>query len=339
MTSTDMYNLNGRTPFENVMGFTPDISELVEFGWFGWVWYHDPVNFGKDNLGGWLGPAHNVGQCLSYYILNHNAEVIVRSIVSTINQDYMAPMVLRTRQEELTNRVESIIGNFQHTTIQRNEQKHGGMVDVYSDLILLTDGDDDELQVQEYDKDGNPVTKPEIEQINIQDAPNSELTDELINAKVPISFGGEPVEGTVKRRKRDGNSGLLIGKLNPNPMLDTRVYEVEMPDSTYANYHANNIIENIHNSVDDDGHTIIIMDEILNHRSNESAINKRDGWVRTYNGASKGVITTKGWELKVQWMDGSSNWVSLRDIKKFNPVEAAEYTVRSGIANEPAFAW
>ena len=32
ITSTDIYDLNGRTPFETVMGFTPDISELADFG-------------------------------------------------------------------------------------------------------------------------------------------------------------------------------------------------------------------------------------------------------------------------------------------------------------------
>ena len=121
MTSTDIYDLNGRTPFESVLGFTLDISELVEFGWYDWVWYHDPVNPKKDNLGRWLGPAHNVGQGLSYYILNNNAEVIVQSTVSSLSQDYMAPMDLRFRQDEFTRRVESIIGNFLHTTIDGNK--------------------------------------------------------------------------------------------------------------------------------------------------------------------------------------------------------------------------
>ena len=31
MTATDLFDLNGRTPFEAVLGYTPDISELVEF--------------------------------------------------------------------------------------------------------------------------------------------------------------------------------------------------------------------------------------------------------------------------------------------------------------------
>ena len=67
---------------------------------------------------------------------------------------------------------------------------------------------------------------------------------------VPISHGGEIIQGKVKRRKHDGDSGLLVGKSHPNTVLDTRVYEVEMPDGTYAEYHANNLIENILSTVD-----------------------------------------------------------------------------------------
>ena len=77
MTVTSMFDLNGRIPFEIVLGFRPDLSELVKFDWYQWVWYHDPVNPHKDQLGRWLGSAHNVGHGLSYYILNSNAKVIV----------------------------------------------------------------------------------------------------------------------------------------------------------------------------------------------------------------------------------------------------------------------
>ena len=339
MTATNIFDLNGRTPFETVLGYTPDISELVEFSWFQWVWYHDPVHPERDNLGRWLGPAHNVGQGLAYYILNGDAEVIVRSTVSSIKDTEIAPLDLRTRQQEFTNRVESLIGNYQHAIIQRSEQKPDGMVDVYSDLFHLTEGDNDELQTQEFDEDGNPVTKPEADEIIMRDAPNAELDDKFINASVPISHGGEILQGTVKRRKRDGDSGLLLGNAHPNPLLDTRVYEVEMPDGTYVDYHANNLLENILNSVDDDGHTAMIMDDILDHRKSDLAIPKKEGWIRTPQGATKRVITTKGWDIKVQWQDGTSNWVPLRDIKEANPIEVAEYAVRAKIADEPAFAW
>ena len=50
-------------------------------------------------------------------------------------------------------------------------------------------------------------------------------------------------------------------------------------------------------------------------------------------------ITTKGWKLLVEWDDGTSSWIPLKDINDSNPLEVAEYAQRSGIIQEPAFAW
>ena len=38
-------------------------------------------------------------------------------------------------------------------------------------------------------------------------------------------------------------------------------------------------------------------------------------------------------------MDGSTNWVSLKDIKESYPVEVAEFALATRISMEPAFAW
>ena len=46
------------------------------------------------------------------------------------------------------------------------------------------------------------------------DTPSVEVNGEWINTLVTISHDGEMVTGTVKRRKRDSDSGLLQGKAN-----------------------------------------------------------------------------------------------------------------------------
>ena len=74
-----------------------------------------------------------------------------------------------------------------------------------------------------------------------------------------------------------------------------------MPDGTYADYHANNLSENIMNSVDDNGHTTVILNEILDYRTSAQAVPKKHGWVRSTSGASKRAITTRGYDIKVQW--------------------------------------
>jgi len=43
--------------------------------------------------------------------------------------------------------------------------------------------------------------------------------------------------------------------------------------------------------------------------------------------------------LNVQWKDGSSDWVPLKDLKESYPIQVAEYAVANKLAEEPAFAW
>ena len=61
--------------------------------------------------------------------------------------------------------------------------------------------------------------------------------------------------------------------------------------------------------------------------------------VRSANGTARPKVTTRGWELLVQWKDGSVSWEKLKDLKESNPVEVAEYAVANRIVEEPAFTW
>ena len=44
-------------------------------------------------------------------------------------------------------------------------------------------------------------------------------------------------------------------------------------------------------------------------------------------------------QILAKWKDGSTTWVSLRDMKYSYPVQTAEYAVQSQLSGEPAFAW
>jgi hypothetical protein len=112
--------------------------------------------------------------------------------------------------------------------------------------------------------------------------------------------------GTVLQRKRD-RDGHLIGRYNNNPILDTRVYEVEFSDGQVLEYAANLIAENLYSQVDDEGHHQVMFDEIIDHNSDMTAIFPDDGWT-TLNGKKHRRITTIGWKLCVRWKDGSTSW-------------------------------
>lgn len=56
-------------------------------------------------------------------------------------------------------------------------------------------------------------------------------------------------------------------------------------------------------------------------------------------GQTRNIVTTKGWDIQLQWKDGSTNWLPLSEVKECCPIELAEYAVANGIDTKPAFKW
>jgi hypothetical protein len=48
---------------------------------------------------------------------------------------------------------------------------------------------------------------------------------------------------------------------------------------------------------------------------------------------------TKGWNLCVEWKDGTTSWERLSDLKEINPVEVAEYAAAKSLLETPDFIW
>ena len=134
-------------------------------------------------------------------------------------------------------------------------------------------------------------------------------------------------------------NGLPIGLANENPILDTRMYEVEYLDGEWITLAANNIADNLFAQIDDDGNRQVLMDEIIGHRSNKHAVMQQDTFIVAKMGTKRRKETTKDWELLIWWKDGGTDWVALKDIKEFLPVQVAEYAVSSRISEEAAFTW
>ena len=97
----------------------------------------------------------------------------------------------------------------------------------------------------------------------------------------------------------------------------------------------------IYSQVDTEGNEFILLQEICNHQKDGLAVAKDNMFVQHTRGGSIAVHrrSTKGWQLLVQWKDGSTSWTLLKDLKESNPVGVAEYAVAYKIANEPAFIW
>ena len=340
LTATPLAKLKGRTSYEFIFGHTPDISEYIEFEFYDWVWYWDseaeyPAE--RKRLGRWLGVAHRVGQGMCYHVLTESAKIVVRSTLSSLEDDEGSVEDVHRKKTHFTDILESKIGNFRNAIINKDEKNVvlNDKDDWYR--FCLDDKSDDTGVHESADIVENSDTNAKHQ--TVDDFPDREEFDAYIGAQVVLpSKDGESIVLTkVTSRKRDYN-GKVIGEGNNNPILDTRIYHVEYPDGAVAEYSANIIAENILSQVDGDGHNYCYLSEILGHRSTDEAITKEGGYITTKSGV-KPIVTTKGWELYVKWKDQSTSWVRLKDLKESNPVELAEYAVANNIQSEPAFKW
>ena len=90
----------------------------------------------------------------------------------------------------------------------------------------------------------------------------------------------------------------------------------------------------MYSQVDSEGKQYRYFVAIINHRKNTKAVDKVDQF-RTHYGKK----TTTGWNLEVEWKDGTTSWLPLKEIKETNPVEVANYAISNQIDTEPALDW
>ena len=71
----------------------------------------------------------------------------------------------------------------------------------------------------------------------------------------------------------------------------------------------------------------MVIEEIVDHRSDNTAIPISEGTTRSANGQERPKITMRGWELLTSVKVGELIWASLKELKNSNPIELAEYAV------------
>ena len=114
---------------------------------------------------------------------------------------------------------------------------------------------------------------------------------------------------------------------------------MELEDRTVDRYFANTVAENLWSQCDEEGREVQLFSDIIDHRKNRRAISIADGYERGPNGQRKPKKTTIGWDVLIEFKDGTTQWVPLKDVKDSNPVELAEYAVANKLQEEPAFKW
>ncbi len=315
-----------RTGIEMVTGETPDISEWIDFEFYDRVWYYDQKKIEIDGSGRrlarWLGVAHRVGSDLCYWLLLESGKIIARTTVQHV-----------VRDDYLNDDVKIEVERFDRSVEDRLSDQNFALND-QNDFYLQDESDDVPTVVRETDYDDmNLPDTPEVDDID------DGLMDKYLNAELIFDVGtGNERKGRVVKRAK-GTSGEPIGRAHSNPLFDTREYVVEFTDGSSDNYFANVIAECMYAQIDSEGNQYQLLDEITDHRSDNSAIEIANGFTISRNGNRVPKATTRGWSLMVTWKDGSSDWIPLKDLKDSYPVQIAEYAMANKIANEPAFNW
>jgi len=309
-TAHDLMPLEGEVPETIVTGNTADISTICEYQWYEWIKFRDQTTTFPDDdevLGRYLGPAPDTSPMMAMRILKQNGQVVVRSTIRHLTPDETNSDVEKKKREEFDELIKEKIGALDPSLI------------------------DDDATTPEYEPYEEEKKMPEADDFE------PEAYDKYISAEVNLARGDELKHAKVLSRKRDAD-GNPIGRSHTNPLLDTRVYTVEFDDGETLEYAANVIAENMYSQVDTEGRQYQILESIVDHKKDGSAVSADDQYV-TVNGKKHARKTTKGWKLCIKWKDGSTSWEPLKDLKESNPVEIAEYAVAHKIVHEPAFSW
>ena len=112
---------------------------------------------------------------------------------------------------------------------------------------------------------------------------------------LPSGDGAQPAFARVTKRLRDAN-GLPIGTAHDNPILDSRMYEVEYQDGHKSAMATNAITQNFFAQVDAEGNYHVLFDEIIDHRTDGKEVKQQDAFLTTRSGTQRRRETTIGWD-------------------------------------------
>jgi len=325
ITATNAAGLNGETPLGRLLGETPDISHYLDFGWYDLVWYKETAQLDVPKLGRFLGIADSASNIMSYTVLPMSGRPITASTVQRV-----------THLEQQTEANKQKIKEYNDKIANKFKERR---IATDGDCPALEDWEDllatDEDFAAEFFNLHNNGDVPEADEDFDPDTYDTYLNMEIQADRADADF---PQLGKVMKRLKD-HRGNPIGTANDNPLLHTRMYEVEFVDGHKQAMSANLIAENLYASVDEEGRRHLLLNSICGFRKRAGAITEADAFVTSSNGVKRRRETTKGCEVQCEWKDGSTTWNALKDIKDSYPVELAEYAIENGLEDEPSFAW
>ena len=323
----DLFQLNGNNPTTATFGTQDDISNICQFGWYDWCYFreesHVQFPFQKRQLGRVLGPFKNEGNAMAQAVLNINGKVVPRRSCVPLTTAELNNDAEKEKRKKFDETILKLFGDSMTVPPE---------TPIPADLELndIKGEDDEEEPLHLMDED--PLDS------NGRALYEKPLNDLLIHAEVLLPHGEKMHNAKVKQRTKN-IEGDQIGTFDPNPLLNSILYDVEFPDGEIKQYSANIIAENMYSQVDTQGHSTSLLDSIIDYRRDGNAVHKDDQYVYTKSGQRRYRKTTEGWKLLVRFRDTVEQWIPLKVLKETNPVDVAAFAQSRNIHEEPAFIW
>jgi len=196
------------------------------------------------------------------------------------------------------------------------DQKLATKIQDVSESIIAHDVPDwNRLSINEDDEQLKELFMNIINDTGVPDEDESQIDFDTNDAHISMEIGlprgpGGDIQRTVVKRRAIGEDGKPLGVASSIPLTDTRLYEVEFLDGDKEVLSANVITENLLSQIDHEGRRQLMLSELIDHRRSQDAVHQKDAYIKSHNNNIRQRCTTKGWELCVEWTDGSSNWIS-----------------------------
>ena len=283
------------------------------------MFYDPPTTYPetRKQIGRYFGPALDVGSTMTHKVLMFNGEYVSRGIVSRWSpEEVRNPALLQARQNFMTE-LEAALG----PNCVPGDFDHDDVTPVHE---MYADENEDGLE-------GTPDEEL---------PPTPEAGDNYVGALLLLPRSGDldMAQGKVVKRAR-GLDGNPMGRASDNPILDTREYVVEFVDGTEAELSANVIAQNMYAQSEPDGNCYVLFGSIVDWRRSTTALCYNAQVARKADGRTYMRRSTAGWQLCIQWKDGSTSLEKLSQIEESHSTETDECACAQGLEREPTFNW
>ena len=123
--------------------------------------------------------------------------------------------------------------------------------------------------------DGDMIVEEQPNEDDLDD----DAIDKYLNTELILSVGTNNKRWGHVIKQSKGLDEKPVGHAHSNPLFDTREYEIEFTDGMIEKYQANIIAENMYAQVDEEGCHYLVLEEIIDHKKDNTAVPISDGMI------------------------------------------------------------